>query len=291
MSNESIRRARLVARLRTWAEPASRRARLVSGRPWAQAAIRRARRKRRSNSPIAGGISGASRSRSRSISSSSRPPRMLIRGSSQAPPTGDRKISLRAALARRVGRKMRQWASSAAAGGGRPASGKPPAPMARASAAKGVGRDGEDRMVSQLQGLTAVMAGGVAAIQRFRRAIHCRSTARRVGAGRGIGRSAAVDLPAHDGDRLLVDLGGVPALDCREVRLTRLVAGAGNPAMAFRTWRSRPGRRLCCSDSRCHCRRHPRRIGGCSWAGTGCGRPRHALPRSSRPKARRGRRA
>src|SRR3954449_6682309 len=47
------------------------------------------------------------------------------------------------------------------------------------------------------------------------------------------GRSAAVDLLADDGDRLLVDLGCVPPLDGGEIRLARLVAGAGDPAMAL----------------------------------------------------------
>src|SRR3984957_169510 len=43
----------------------------------------------------------------------------------------------------------------------------------------------------------------------------------------------AVDLPAHQRDRLLIDLGRIPFLDRREIRLARLVTGAGAPAMGF----------------------------------------------------------
>src|SRR5438477_9070683 len=44
---------------------------------------------------------------------------------------------------------------------------------------------------------------------------------------------AAVDLAAHQRDRLLVDLRGVPFLDRGKIRLARLVAGTGAPAMRF----------------------------------------------------------
>src|SRR5262245_14474933 len=41
----------------------------------------------------------------------------------------------------------------------------------------------------------------------------------------------AINLAAHQRDRLLVDAGGVPSLDSGEIRLARLVAGARLPAM------------------------------------------------------------
>src|ERR1700748_2761827 len=41
----------------------------------------------------------------------------------------------------------------------------------------------------------------------------------------------AVDLAAHDGDGLLIDLRRIPGLDRREIRLARLITGAGAPAM------------------------------------------------------------
>src|SRR5262245_47316627 len=41
----------------------------------------------------------------------------------------------------------------------------------------------------------------------------------------------AINLPAHQRDRLLVDARGVPGLDGGKVRLARLVAGARLPAM------------------------------------------------------------
>jgi hypothetical protein len=41
----------------------------------------------------------------------------------------------------------------------------------------------------------------------------------------------AVDLPAHQRDRLLINACGVPGLDGREVGLARLVASAGAPAV------------------------------------------------------------
>src|SRR6201986_3517099 len=49
----------------------------------------------------------------------------------------------------------------------------------------------------------------------------------------------AVDLPAHQRDRLLIDFRGVPGLDRGKVRLTGLVAGAGAPAMGFEEIRGR----------------------------------------------------
>ncbi len=52
-------------------------------------------------------------------------------------------------------------------------------------------------------------------------------------------RARAVDLAAHDGDRLLVDGRGVPALDGGEVRLALLIAGARAPAVALEECRRR----------------------------------------------------
>src|SRR5271156_440565 len=49
----------------------------------------------------------------------------------------------------------------------------------------------------------------------------------------------AVDLASHQRDRLLIDLGRVPFLDRREIRLARLIAGAGAPAMGFEEIRGR----------------------------------------------------
>src|SRR6516162_8867543 len=46
-------------------------------------------------------------------------------------------------------------------------------------------------------------------------------------------RTSAVDLLAHDGDGLLVDLRGVPGFDGGEIRLAGLVARAGPPAMGL----------------------------------------------------------
>src|ERR1700733_2670756 len=43
----------------------------------------------------------------------------------------------------------------------------------------------------------------------------------------------AVDLPAHQRDCLLIDLGRIPFLDRREIRFARLVACARAPAMGF----------------------------------------------------------
>src|SRR5207237_1406 len=43
----------------------------------------------------------------------------------------------------------------------------------------------------------------------------------------------AVDLAAHQRDRLLIDAGRIPGLDRRKVRLARLVAGARAPAMGL----------------------------------------------------------
>src|SRR5207247_3048079 len=51
--------------------------------------------------------------------------------------------------------------------------------------------------------------------------------------------AAAVDLPAHQGDRLLIDRGGVPALDRDEVRLSGLIPHAGAPAVALEEIRRR----------------------------------------------------
>ncbi len=48
-----------------------------------------------------------------------------------------------------------------------------------------------------------------------------------------------VDLLADDGDRLLIDAGGVPALNGGEVGLARLIAGAPDPAMTFQEIRGR----------------------------------------------------
>src|SRR5580704_16520809 len=48
-----------------------------------------------------------------------------------------------------------------------------------------------------------------------------------------------VDLAAHQRDRLLVNLGRVPFLDRREIRLARLITGAGAPAMGFEEIRGR----------------------------------------------------
>src|ERR1700677_4751061 len=49
----------------------------------------------------------------------------------------------------------------------------------------------------------------------------------------------AVDLASHQRDRLLIDLSGVPFLDRCKVRLARLVAGAGAPAMGLQVIRGR----------------------------------------------------
>src|SRR2546425_1819755 len=43
--------------------------------------------------------------------------------------------------------------------------------------------------------------------------------------------AAAVDLAAHQRDRLLINTRGVPGLDGSKIRLARLVARAGAPAM------------------------------------------------------------
>src|SRR5262249_39491752 len=48
-----------------------------------------------------------------------------------------------------------------------------------------------------------------------------------------------IDLPAHDRDRPLIDLRGIPFLDRRKIRLARLVAGAGAPAMRAQAIRGR----------------------------------------------------
>src|ERR1700675_195773 len=45
--------------------------------------------------------------------------------------------------------------------------------------------------------------------------------------------SSSVDPPADDGDGLLIDAGGVPALNGGEVGLALLVASAPNPAVTF----------------------------------------------------------
>src|SRR6476661_5475865 len=50
---------------------------------------------------------------------------------------------------------------------------------------------------------------------------------------------AAIDLTAHDRNRLLVDLCGVPGLDGSEVGFARLIAGAGAPAVRFQEVRGR----------------------------------------------------
>ena len=50
---------------------------------------------------------------------------------------------------------------------------------------------------------------------------------------------AAVDLAAHQRDRLLIDAGGIPGLDGGKVRLARLVARAGFPAMGLEKVRGR----------------------------------------------------
>src|SRR3989337_3377704 len=42
-----------------------------------------------------------------------------------------------------------------------------------------------------------------------------------------------IDAPADDGDGLLIDAGGVPALDGGEVLLAGLIARAPDPAVAF----------------------------------------------------------
>src|SRR5215207_2739969 len=55
--------------------------------------------------------------------------------------------------------------------------------------------------------------------------------------------SALVDLLADDGDRALVDGGGIPGLDGAEIRLARLVSAAGAPAMALEEIRRRHQRR------------------------------------------------
>src|SRR5215207_4082946 len=54
---------------------------------------------------------------------------------------------------------------------------------------------------------------------------------------------AAVDLPAHQRDRFLIDACGIPGLDGGEVRLARLVARARAPAMGFQKVRGR-GQRI-----------------------------------------------
>src|SRR5580692_3948240 len=53
---------------------------------------------------------------------------------------------------------------------------------------------------------------------------------------------AAVDLAAHDRDRLLINLGRIPGLDRREIRLARLIPGASAPAMRFQEIRGRSQR-------------------------------------------------
>jgi hypothetical protein len=50
---------------------------------------------------------------------------------------------------------------------------------------------------------------------------------------------SAVDLPAHQGDRLLIDRSGVPALDRGKIRLPYLIAGTRAPAVAFEEVRRR----------------------------------------------------
>ena len=75
--------------------------------------------------------------------------------------------------------------------------------------------------------------------------------------------SAAVDLAAHQRDRLLIDAGGIPGLDGGEVRLARLVARAGAPAMGLQKIRGRVQR--VGGDFRdCRCRR-PKWLFGMNW--------------------------
>src|SRR5581483_1536387 len=50
---------------------------------------------------------------------------------------------------------------------------------------------------------------------------------------------ATVDLPADMRDRLLIDGGGVPGLDDGEIRLARLIAGAGFPTVRLEEVRRR----------------------------------------------------
>src|SRR5262249_50241669 len=45
--------------------------------------------------------------------------------------------------------------------------------------------------------------------------------------------SVSVDLPADDGDGLLINVSRVPTLNGREVRLPRLIASTSYPAMGF----------------------------------------------------------
>src|SRR6202790_4321225 len=50
---------------------------------------------------------------------------------------------------------------------------------------------------------------------------------------------AAVDLTAHERDGALIDLRGIPRLDCREVGLSRLVSRARAPAVRLQKIRGR----------------------------------------------------
>src|SRR5438128_4217353 len=51
--------------------------------------------------------------------------------------------------------------------------------------------------------------------------------------------AAAVDLAAHQRDRLLINTRGIPGLDGSKIRLARLVARAGAPAMRLQKVRGR----------------------------------------------------
>jgi hypothetical protein len=54
---------------------------------------------------------------------------------------------------------------------------------------------------------------------------------------------ATVDLAAHERDGALIDAGGIPRLDSREVGLSRLVSSARAPAMRLQKIRGR-GQRI-----------------------------------------------
>src|SRR4051794_20240856 len=65
----------------------------------------------------------------------------------------------------------------------------------------------------------------------IRRMTRARSDEQASGPALTLRGNAAVDLAPHQRDRPLIDRRGIPGLDRSEIRLARLVARAGAPAM------------------------------------------------------------
>src|SRR5262245_14209010 len=82
---------------------------------------------------------------------------------------------------------------------------------------------------SEIRGLTAPFVPHVATLMR---AICLRLISPTSSALRGRAPTA-VDLPAHERDRLLIDRGGIPSLDRREIGFAGLVPCARAPAVAL----------------------------------------------------------